>query len=355
MGDGQARAQSADLLRRLGVAGFAAANVMLLSVSVWAGLASDMDRPVQSLFHWLSALIALPAILYAAQPFFRSARAALVSGRLNMDVPISLGIVLASSMSLAQTMLGGEQVYFDAAIMLTFFLLIGRYLDESVRVRAKSAAENLLGFKATTALVIGEDGKTHRLHARELVPGIRVLIAAGERIPVDGRIVAGASDIDESLITGESLPRFAAVGGAVHAGTVNLTTSIEVVAMATDEGTLVAEIARLMHAAEQARGRYVRLADRAAFLRAGCTCAGRPHLHRLDGGRRGWSRRLPTRYLYSITCPARWRLRCRRCRSRPGSCLPQASSSRRPTRWAACRDRYRRSTRPARSPWVSRG
>jgi len=266
--DDSGRAQSADLLRRLAVAGFAAANVMLLSVSVWAGLASDMDAPVQSLFHWLSALIALPAILYAAQPFFRSARSALRARRLNMDVPISLGIILASTMSLVQTIAGGEQVYFDAAIMLTFFLLIGRYLDDSVRVRAKSAAENLMGFKAMTATVIGEDGRPSRVRARELVPGMRVLVAAGERIPVDGRVVAGASDIDESLITGETMPRLAGAGATVHAGTINTTTAIEVVATATDEGTLVAEIARLMHAAEQARGRYVRLADRAARLYA---------------------------------------------------------------------------------------
>jgi Cu2+-exporting ATPase len=266
--DDSGRAQSADLLRRLAVAGFAAANVMLLSVSVWAGLASDMDAPVQSLFHWLSALIALPAILYAAQPFFRSARSALRAGRLNMDVPISLGIILASTMSLVQTIAGGEQVYFDAAIMLTFFLLIGRYLDDSVRVRAKGAAENLMGFKAMTATVIGENGRFSRVRARELVPGMRVLVAAGESIPVDGRVVAGASDIDESLITGETMPRLAGVGATVHAGTINATTAIEVLATATDEATLVAEIARLMHAAEQVRGRYVRLADRAARLYA---------------------------------------------------------------------------------------
>jgi len=266
--DERAQALSADLLRRLAVAGFAAANIMLLSVSVWAGLASDMDAPVQGLFHWVSALIALPAILYAGQPFFRSARAALAARQLNMDVPISLGILLASAMSLVQTMWGGEQVYFDAAITLTFFLLIGRYLDESVRVRARSAAENLLGFRAMAATVIADDGNASRLRARDLKPGMRVLVAAGERIPVDGHIASGTSDIDESLITGETMPRLAGVGANVHAGTVNITTAVEVVATATDEGTLVAEIARLMHAAEQGRGRYVRLADRAARLYA---------------------------------------------------------------------------------------
>ena len=263
-----ANAQASDLLRRLGVAGFAAANVMLLSVSVWAGLASDMDHSSAALFHWLSALIALPAIVYAGQPFFRSAMGALRAKRLNMDVPISLGIILASAMSLFQTMQGGDQVYFDAAITLTFLLLIGRYLDESVRVKAKGAAENLIGLKALAATVIGSDGKPRRMPARALQPGMRILVAAGERIPVDGRVTSGVSEIEESLITGETLPRLVRETATVHAGTVNISTPIEVEATATDEGTLIAEIARLMQAAEQGRGRYVRLADRAARIYA---------------------------------------------------------------------------------------
>ncbi|MCC7253852.1 heavy metal translocating P-type ATPase [Hyphomicrobium sp.] len=253
-----------DLLRRLGVAGFAAANVMLLSVSVWAGAVSDMDQTVASLFHWLSALIAMPAIAYAAQPFFRSAATALKARRLNMDVPISLGITLATAMSLFQTIRGTHQVYFDAAIMLTFFLLIGRYLDEHVRVKARGAAENLIGLKALTATVVLDDGTVERRPARALAPGMRIQVAAGERIPVDGRIVVGATDIDESLITGETLPRGAEPGAEVHAGTVNMTRAITVEATATDSNTLLAEIARLMQAAEQGRGQYVRLADRAA-------------------------------------------------------------------------------------------
>ncbi|MGI9403839.1 MAG: heavy metal translocating P-type ATPase, partial [Hyphomicrobium sp.] len=177
-------------------------------------------------------------------------------------------IILAAGMSLFQTMRGGDQVYFDAAIMLTFFLLIGRYLDESVRVRAKGAAENLLGLKALSATVVGADGQPRRLPAHALSPGIRVLIAAGERIPVDGRVENGTTEIEESLITGETLPRLVSIGADVHAGTVNITSSIEVTATATDEHTLIAEIARLMQVAEQGRGRYVRLADRAAQIYA---------------------------------------------------------------------------------------
>ena len=266
--DESAAARADDLLRRLGVAGFAAANVMLLSVSVWAGVASDMDQSAADLFHWLSALIAMPAIAYAGQPFFRSAATALRARHLNMDVPISLGITLATAMSLYQTMRGTEQVYFDAAIMLTFFLLIGRYLDEKVRVRARGAAENLLGLKALSANVVGEDGAVRRLQARALAPGMRIQVAAGERIPVDGRVLSGATHVDTSLITGETVPRKAAIGDLVHAGTVNLATAIVVEATATDENTLLADIARLVQAAEQGRGHYVRLADRAARLYA---------------------------------------------------------------------------------------
>jgi Cu2+-exporting ATPase len=257
-------ARADDLLRRLGVAGFAAANIMLLSVSVWAGASSDMEASAQSLFHWLSALIALPATAFAAEPFFRSAASALRVRRLNMDVPISLGITLATAMSLYQTSRGSEQVYFDAAIMLTFFLLVGRYLDEAVRVHARGAAENLLGLKALSAHVLNDDGTVRTVAARNLVPGMRVLVAAGEYIPVDGFISEGQSEVEESLITGETLPKLKTRGSQVYAGTISTTGPLTVEATAADDRTLVAEIGRLMQVAEQGRGRYVRLADRAA-------------------------------------------------------------------------------------------
>ncbi len=255
------------LLRAMAVAGFAAANVMLLSVSVWAGIAQDMTPVVQSFFHWLSALIALPAILYSGQPFFASARDALKGGRLNMDVPISLAILLASSMSLYQTIRGTEQVYFDAAITLLFFLLIGRFLDQRMRRRAKGAAENLMGLQAGYATVIG-DGAPRQVSTRALAPGMTVLIATGERVPADGIVRKGASEIDESLITGETLPRMAAPGMEIHAGTLNLGAPLEMEVRAADDSTLLAEIRRLMETAEQAKGAYVRLADRAARIYA---------------------------------------------------------------------------------------
>jgi Cu2+-exporting ATPase len=257
-----------DLLKRLGVAGFAAANVMLLSVSVWSASSGDMTPAVQSLFHWLSALIALPAVAYAGQPFFRSAVQALSARRVNMDVPISLGVTLATLMSLYQTVNNSGHVYFDAAITLLFFLLVGRFLDQRMRVRAAGAAANLLGLRGTTATVIHADGSTSRLAARALIPGMRILTAAGERFAVDGRVIEGRGEVDQSLVTGETMPRTVTAGALIYAGTVNLSGPLVTEATATDQNTLLAEISRLMVVAEQARGRYVRLADRAARLYA---------------------------------------------------------------------------------------
>ncbi|MFV0298280.1 MAG: heavy metal translocating P-type ATPase, partial [Hyphomicrobiaceae bacterium] len=258
----------ADLLRRLGVAGFAAANVMLLSVAVWSGQYGEMPQSLVSLFHWLSAMITLPAVAYAGQPFFSSARRALAGGRLNMDVPISLGVLLATGLSLYDTASGNEHAYFDAAITLLFFLLIGRFLDQRMRKRAATAAQNLVGSRATAATAVNENGAAERIPVRVVQPGMSLLVAAGERFPVDARLVRDTTEIDESLITGETRPRLVQAGETVHAGTVNLGRPVEVVAEASEESSLLAEITRLMSAAEQSRGQYVRLADRAAAIYA---------------------------------------------------------------------------------------
>ena len=208
------------LLRAMTVAGFAAANVMLLSVSVWAG--SDMGEATRSLMHWFSALIVLPAVTYAGRPFFLSAAQALARGRTNMDVPIALAIVLASAMSLFETIRGGEHVYFESAIMLLFFLLLGRYLDRRARGKARHAAESLLSLDGTAITVLEEDGSRHLMSPKEAAIGMRVLVAAGERIGVDGKVVAGRSEADTSLITGEAEPAPLDIGDQVHAGTLNL-------------------------------------------------------------------------------------------------------------------------------------
>ena len=257
-------AEERDLLKSLAVAGFAAANVMLLSVSVWSGAVGEMGPATRDLLHWVSALIALPAIVYAARPFARSAFAALAAGRTNMDVPITIGVTLASLMSLFDTWRSETHAYFDSAITLLFFLLIGRYLDRHARGRARSAVAHVAALTARSATVLDADGSTRIVRPSEVQPGTTVLVAAGERIPVDGRILEGASDLDTALVTGESLPKHAVAGDIVHAGMVNLTRGLRIAAERTGEATLLAEIGRLLAAAESCRSRFVALADRVA-------------------------------------------------------------------------------------------
>jgi Cu2+-exporting ATPase len=256
------------LLRRVAVAGFAAMNIMLISIAVWSGEGTDMDASLAIAFRWVSALIALPVVAYSGQPFYASALAALKGRRLNMDVPISLAILLATGMSLYQTMRGSEQVYFDAAVSLLFFLLVGRFLDETLRVRARGEAQNLLSLQSGIATVIEPDGASRTLPAHALRPGDRLLVAAGERVAADGVVLEGTGQVDQSLITGETAPLTVAAGQEVYAGTLNLTRPLRIEVRAADNATLLAEIGRLMLAAEQGKARYRRLADRAAEIYA---------------------------------------------------------------------------------------
>jgi len=252
-----------ELLMRLAVAGFASMNVMLLSVSVWSG-ATDATR---DLFHWISAAIALPAIAFSAQPFFRNAWAALSVGRLNMDVPIVLAIVLALASSLWETALSGEHAYFDAALTLTFFLLAGRYLDHRTRAVARSAAQELAALEVPRALLI-RDGVEQEVSVSTLCVGDLVRVLPGGRMPVDGEVVEGQSELDRSLLTGESLPVFAAPGLVVSAGEVNLTGPLTIRASAVGEETSLHRMADLVAVAESGRSRYTSLADAAAKLYA---------------------------------------------------------------------------------------
>ncbi len=256
------------LLRRVAVAGFAAMNIMLISIAVWSGEASDMDPALAGAFRWISALIALPTVAYAGQPFFISALGALKGRRLNMDVPISLAILLATGMSLYQTLRGGQQVYFDAAVSLLFFLLVGRFLDETLRVRARGEAQNLLSLQSGMATIIEPGGARLQVPAPALRPGDCLLVAAGERVAADGVVLEGTGQVDQSLITGETAPLTVRAGHEIYAGTLNLTRPLRIEVRAADNATLLAEISRLMLAAEQGKARYRRLADRAAAIYA---------------------------------------------------------------------------------------
>ncbi len=256
--------ESKGLLKALAVAGFAAMNIMLLSVSVWSGA----EGGTKDLFHWLSAMIALPTIAYSGQTFFRSAWAALRHGRTNMDVPISIGVILTGALSLFETAVHGPHAYFDGAVMLLFFLLGGRYLDSVMRDRAREGVAALLKHTAPGALVLGKDGRTSWVDAKDLTRGMTMILAAGERLAADGIILKGDSRFDLSLMTGESAPVTLGVDEMVHAGTLNIDAPVEVRITAAGADTAIADIARMMEQAGQSKSRYVRIADRAARLYA---------------------------------------------------------------------------------------
>lgn len=255
------------LIKCLAVAGFAAMNVMLLSVSVWSG-GIDMSSETRDFFHWLSALIALPAAAYAGQPFFQSAWRALRSRSVNMDVPISLGVILALGLSLVETIGHAEQAYFDSAVMLLFFLLCGRALDHAMRRKTRTVAGNLAALKADVAHRFESNGELVMVPVAALSPGDRLLVRPGERIAADGVVVSGSSEVDESLVTGETAYRPIAAGAAVNAGSLNHRGAVTIRVTAAGADTLLADVERLLEKATAAKSRYLRLADRAARLYA---------------------------------------------------------------------------------------
>ncbi|WP_062560785.1 heavy metal translocating P-type ATPase [Paracoccus aminovorans] len=253
--------QGRDILMRIGVSGFAMMNIMILSVAVWSGA----DAATRDLFHWISGAIALPTVAFAGQPFFASAWRALCHGRLGMDVPISLALVLASAISVYETVHSGHHAYFDAAVMLCFFLLIGRYLDYRTRAVARSAAEELTALEVPRAFRLTAAGE-EPVPVAELVPGDLIRIRPGARVPADGEITEGRSEIDRALLTGESIPVAAAPGMALSAGEVNLTGPLVLRVTAAGRDSSLARLTALVAAAESARGHYTGLADRASRL-----------------------------------------------------------------------------------------
>lgn len=262
--EAESDAEMKRLLRCLAIAGFAAMNVMLLSVAVWAGNVTDITPETRDFFHWLSALIALPAAAFAGQPFFSSAWKALRARRTNMDVPISVGVLLALGVSLYETAISAEQAYFDSAITLLFFLLAGRVLDQAMRRKTRALAGNLAALKGAMAERLAADGATTTVPSAALVIGDTILVRPGDRIAADGVVLSGASDIDESLVTGETAPRRVDAGEAVYAGTLNHGSTLTVRVSAPAGGSLVDEVQALLDKATEARSRRVDLADRAA-------------------------------------------------------------------------------------------
>ena len=253
------------LLKCFGVAAFAAMNIMLLSISIWSSDGATMPQETRDFFHMLSALIALPAAAYAGQPFYTSAWTALRQGRLNMDVPITIGVFLALALSVYETRHHALHAYFDSAAMLLAFLLAGRALDLAMRRKTRAAAGNLAALKGENALRLqpGEGDETWALvPVAALAAEDCVLVRSGERIPADGLIEQGASAVDESAITGETLMKPVRAGDMVYAGSINGEGALTLRVTAAGHAALIDEAARLIEAASAARSRYMQLSER---------------------------------------------------------------------------------------------
>ncbi|MCF4099943.1 heavy metal translocating P-type ATPase [Maritalea mediterranea] len=252
------------LILALAVAGFAAMNIMLFSVSIWSGA----NESTRDLFHWISALIAVPTVFFSGQVFYKSAWGALRQGRLNMDVPISLAVLLALALSLYETINSGEHAYFDASVSLLFFLLIGRTLDHVMRERARSAVRSLASLAPKGAVQILANGQREFIKLNDVQVGMVLEVAAGERIPVDGRVIEGKSELDMSLVTGETVPELCAKGSAVLGGATNLSGALKIEVEKAAHQSFLARMIELMDAAEGSRAGFKRIADRAAEIYA---------------------------------------------------------------------------------------
>lgn len=251
--------QGRELLMMVGVSGFAMMNIMLLSVAVWSGA----EGATRDLFHLISGLIAVPTVAFAGRPFFRNAWKALRAGRMDMDGPISFAILLTLFISTYETLQSGEHAYFEAVVMLIFFLLVGRYLEFRARSVARSAAQELAALEVPRATrLLG--GVESVVSVADLAVGDIVLVRPGGRMPVDGVVTAGQSELDRALLTGETLPVFAGIGTQVSAGEVNLTGPLQVRVTAAGKDSSLHRMADLVANAESAKMRYTTIAEKAA-------------------------------------------------------------------------------------------
>jgi len=250
-------------LRRMAIAGLGAMQVMMLAVAMYAGDYEGMDSSMRTFMRWISMLIAAPVIAYSASSFYRSAWRDLKRRTLGMDMPVSLAIgggFLASSWA---TVSNQGHVYFDSVTMFTFFLLVGRYLEMIARHKAGQAAEELVKLIPATTTRL-KDGEEEVIPVSDLELLDRVLIRPGETIPADGIVVEGRSSVDESLLTGESLPLDRGINDALVGGTVNIESPLVMRVEKLGADTTLSAILRLLERAQSEKPSIARTADRVA-------------------------------------------------------------------------------------------
>jgi Cu2+-exporting ATPase len=250
-------------LRRMAIAGLGAMQVMMLAVAMYAGDYEGMDESMRQFMRWISMLIAAPVIAYSASSFYRSAWRDLKRRTLGMDVPVSLAIGGGFLASAWATVTNQGHVYFDSVTMFTFFLLVGRYLEMIARHKAGQAAEELVKLIPATTTRL-RDGEEEVIPVSDLELEDRVLIRPGETIPADGIVMEGHSSVDESLLTGESLPLDRGIHDALVGGTVNIESPLVMRVEKLGADTTLSAILRLLERAQSEKPTIARTADRVA-------------------------------------------------------------------------------------------
>ena len=251
-------------LRRLAVAGLGSMQVMMLAVGLYAGDYQGMDDWIREFLRWICLILTVPVVAYSAVPFFSAAWRDLRRRQLGMDVPVSLAIVAAFAASLWYTVQGGGEIYYDSVTMFVFFLLTGRFLEMAARHRAAQISEALVRMLPATATRLNAAGDEQVVAIAELASGDRVLVRPGEIIPADGRVMEGASSVDESLLTGESLPLPKRLGEALIGGAVNVDSPLVMQIEKVGADTVLSAIVRLLDRAQSEKPQLALLADRIA-------------------------------------------------------------------------------------------
>ena len=293
-------------LRRIGVAGVLGMQVMVLSVALYMGDWSGMDAGFRTFFRWIGLLLTTPVLLYSGAPFLRGAWRDLKNRSVGMDVPVSLGILVAFSGSVHACWTGHGEVYFDSVVMFIFFLLVSRHFELMARKRGAETAERLSRSLPAMATRI-----THRkggeqqqiIPITELQAGDRVLIRPGETVPADGHVESGESSVNEALLTGESTPLRKVAGAQLIGGSINIESPLRMAVEQVGLDTVLAEIVRLLEHAQNEKPSLTRLADRAAswFVSAVILIAGIVGLY--------WWQQAPDAWLpilvsvLVVTCP----------------------------------------------------
>lgn len=250
-------------IRRIGVAAVGMMQVMMMAVAMYLGADEGMSDSIRNLLRWASLVVATPVVLYSAQAFFRSAWRDLKFRQLGMDVPVSLAIGAAFLASIWATVRGVGEVYFDSVTMFTFFLLLGRFLELSARHKAGEIADELVRLVPATAHKKTADG-IEPVPVTELTVGDEIVVKGGELIPADGVIVEGKTSVDESLLTGESLPLSKQLGDYLIGGSINRASPVTLKLEKLGQDTVLAGISRLLERAQAEKPEIAQLANRVA-------------------------------------------------------------------------------------------